>query len=58
MKKLGFVKVSNIRFLDSVACHFACTLNFHGVWSLKFGKEPQIGREIRTFRGREEKILK
>jgi len=58
MKKLAFVKFPNVRFLDSVACHFACTLNFHDVWCLKFGKEPQGEREVRTFRGREEKNIK
>lgn len=41
MKNLRFLKVYNIRFLDSVACRFVCTFNFHGVWCLKFSKEPQ-----------------
>jgi len=58
VKKLGFLKVSNIRFLDSVTCRFACTLNFYGVRCLKFSKEPQERREIRTFGSREEKNIK
>jgi len=58
MKNLLFLKVSTIRFLDSVTDRFACTLNFHGVWCLKFGKEPQERTEIRTLRCREEKNIR